>query len=1807
MKNQWKKILAILQAFGLLACLCMTPVTASADGQTPLKFGNDGKFKIVIFSDVQDQFPVHQRVLNIMRQAITRENPDLVVFLGDNTEQNIKDPEVDFRRTLNQILAPVVEANVPYAFVFGNHDDQSYYSGQRTDKDAMLAVYQSIGDCRTVDADPSLYGTGTCKIPIYASNSNNIAFDLFMIDSNAYQVPTDTHSGYGSPHADQLAWVAANKDAGVNSLAFQHIPMPEYYNLLVEGTTGTTKTYGGKTYMKQLNANASGTLGEFPNPCPANCNTGEFATLKSMGGVLGVFTGHDHLNDYTGTYDGINLTAVPGMTYFNYGDEAVRGYGVIELDESDLSDYEYHSVKFSTLDAEAGTPAATTYDSYDTVTYADLRKNGAALPESYNIHGSNTFTYTATSPSKSAIFKFRWTAGAETGIQFSFDVGDGGNISHPFGVWVKKPSQANAGVNGAWHLRADKGDSTRVDLSSPIRQGDIFDIELGRLKVLTGDPVHVGQYYVYLKVNDVLIKETYSNTSEDGEYKTGELLRSVSNEIRFGDWSSNDNGNLISAYGVGGDPGQQGGGEQGGEDPESIYYAYDEITYNDLLIDGNPVPSSGIDLSSTRRCTYTATSPTYSAKLKFRWTAGNDPHFVLYYDAWAGSAYPFCLAVKRPNFGDLGAASGANGAWHVDPSVGSHIVQMTSPVSAGDVYDIEFARLKVREGENQDKYHVYLKVDGILISEYYYDGVASNGTYKDGTGTLSNNVIFTSGGENVISAIPVPETYYDYDEVNYSDLRVNGNALDSAGVQIGSSQRCTYNATSPTYSSVLKFRWTASSDPHFVLYYDAWGGSAYPFSLAIKRPGYAGLGAAAGENGAWHIDPSVNSHIVQMTNPIVAGQSYDIEFGRLKVKTGANKDKYYVYLKVDGDLISYYYYDGVASDGTYKNSEGTLSNNVIFTSGGENVISDIPVPETYEDYDEVYYSDLMVNGTPVAEERSGQGTAYTYNKTSASGSAVLKLRWKGANTGTQFQMSFDKKGSDNAINYMFGMQYYGVSAEYPNGYIWLRPGYGPKAELPEPIVAGNNYDIEFARLKVATGPNKGKYYMYFKLNGQLVAEDYVPLGTVDSTGDYTSNPGSTLCTISNQMYITFWGGSSTITNPPFVEAYEDYDEIGYGDLILNDSLLPSTGTTLSGGTVFHYTRTSPTGSAILKYRWKVGSAAKVQMSFEKTSASAMAYQFGAWLSEPGADAGYTNGKMWLRPGTGPQVDMPYQLQPGSSYNVEFARLKVKNGANKGKYYVYIKIDDTLIAETYVEAGVVDSSGDYTTNPKTNDQPTLCNVKSGEIFFAHWGSEGNMMSAYLEPVSGSADTICDFDGNGTLNAVDLAMLTQFLLGSAEMAELPEGIADFNHDGEENILDLIALKKYLAPVNSYAKSGNLVLGMQEHLLEKNGDFTDTTKSAAYIADATATLGAGVYRLSMTPGMIYKANADGSLRVYNNTNRNNLLAMVAALKAKGIDDILYVADSFILPYGYEDATIRHGITVPDPETEPEYYRAWLEVNALGFATVAALCPEIKYFEPFNEINLTTTRMEKSGCAWNSTPEEQAAHKFTVQEKARIMADLCYYISEAVKAVDPANQVTTPSICVGSAATIEGSFLNTLYNTIESGVCPTGKAFGDLRVDNYFTIVNIHNYPEYTDTVAQQQTKVNNAAANMNTLHAVMIAHNDGGSRVWITETGASSLNGNGTTRNLNAGANLINLYLNKINNELTFVDTVIFYKIADISADFGASYVETGFGLFYAGDDLDDPFAAKPIARTVYSFFHNGSTEYSALDAFVARYAG
>ena len=1618
------------------------------------------------------------------------------------------------------------------------------------------------------------------------------------------------------------------------------------------------------------------------------------------------------------------------------------------------------------------------YYYYDEIGYEDLLYGGNPLGEETSM-GGKLFTYNATANTYSAILKLRWKAVAGSKFQISFDKkGATEAINYMFGAQLYTAGSEGK-TNDSLRLRPGLDDANAWnELAENIVDGAYYDIEFARLKVKNGE--NAGKYYVYFKLNDVMISESYvaaNVVDSSGNYTSnpGATACHLSNEIYFTFWGAS--GNKLCAI----------------PEPET-YDTYDVVTYYDLLSGGSPVTAERTSLSGNPKFAYNRTSPSYSVILKYRWTAGETAHFVFFFDAWGGSGYPFALAAKGPNYSSLGAAAGPNGAWHLVPNNASHIVQMSEPIAAGETHDIEHARLKVVTGPNAGKYYVYVKVDGELICGYYYDGDNGDGTYGSGSniGTFTDNYLRFTGAtaDNYISETPNPdvyeeadevwytdlsyngnpvsnegsgsgkvytynktatynsavlklrwknanpetqaqisfdrkgsenainymfgmqiykpdsehpngrvwlrpgygpsvdftepiqsgenydlefarikiiggrnvgkyymylkindvliaedyvaanvvdssgnytskpsdaachlsnemyitfwggggatitnpaytETYYDYDEVGYDDLSVGGSPVPSDKRNMSGGTTLTYNRTSDTGSVIFKYRWTVGDVAKFQMSFDEKAGAEhnnmeYMFGAWLSNPGdtYA--------NGDMYLRPGYGSHVA-LASALTPGGKYDIEYGRLKVATGPNREKYYVYIKIDDVLIdsSYVAANVVDSAGNYTTNPGSVQCNVksgeifmAFWGSNGNAISSSLV-DAYDTADELYYSDLLVGGTPVARERSGNGATYTYNKTSAYGSAILKLRWKEINPEVQFQMSFDKKGSSNAINYMFGVQLYKPDNDHPNGRVWLRPGYGPSVDFDSALVAGQNYDIEFARIKVVLGPNKGKYYMYFKLNDTLIAEDYVAADVVDGSGNYSSKPNTddalTPCQISNEIYITFWGGSgATITYP---ENYAEYDEIGYGDLLYGGDPIPGRTFAINNNkVVFTYNRTSDTYSSVLKYRWVAGDPAKFSLSFDTNGSGDVSYPFCAVAKYPnqsgyGATAG-ANGAWQIDPTQDSLlVNMSSPIVAGNPYDIEFGRLKVISGPYTGKYYVYFKVDGTLIQSRYYQ---VNNDGTYNSTSLSNN-----------IVLSIYSSSGNQILTYGAPLSVShVGRVGDFNNDGSIGTFDFQKFSKLLLGTEDLGEMPETILDYNNDSKVDICDYVSMKKQFLLANSYSKSGSLKLGMQEHLLE------DSTKTAAYIADASATLGSSAYRLSMPIHNLYYVTAVNGVGVRSD-NMEKFKAQIAALKAQGINEILYVTDSFILPYGYANSSVNHNKTVPNPSNDMANYTAWLNVNALAFKELAEECPEIKFFEPFNEINLSDTHLEKPGCAWDASSSVHANYSYTTAERAGIMADLCWYVTRAVKSVDILNQVTTPSIAVGSASIIESGFLNTFYNEIESGNYPRGNALSDKRKDNFFTIINIHTYPEYSTSSSTRTTNVNNAANRIgNNIYNVMQNHMDGGSRVWLTETGISI----DPARNESYGADIITKFLNKINSNLTYIDTVFFYKVADISSSAGAGDSETYYGLFYSGDNAtaSKRYGAKQTAKAVYSFFHNGSTNYTALDSLKSRYA-
>ena len=114
-----KKIIAVVLA--MLMLTATFAMTASANvSDYILKFNEDGKFKIMMFADSQDDENLEETTAQLMREALAAYTPDLVIYMGDNSVA----PAEKQADAIAAIVAPVVEAGVPFTVVFGNHDQE---------------------------------------------------------------------------------------------------------------------------------------------------------------------------------------------------------------------------------------------------------------------------------------------------------------------------------------------------------------------------------------------------------------------------------------------------------------------------------------------------------------------------------------------------------------------------------------------------------------------------------------------------------------------------------------------------------------------------------------------------------------------------------------------------------------------------------------------------------------------------------------------------------------------------------------------------------------------------------------------------------------------------------------------------------------------------------------------------------------------------------------------------------------------------------------------------------------------------------------------------------------------------------------------------------------------------------------------------------------------------------------------------------------------------------------------------------------------------------------------------------------------------------------------------------------------------------------------------------------------------------------------------------------------------------------------------------------------------------------------------
>ena len=301
--------------YRIILCLVAVLNFAALSAQkSTLKFNADGNFKIVQFTDTHykvDDQANSQIALDRMNEVLDAEKPDFVIFTGDIVVS------CESFKGLDTVLDVCIKRNIPYAVVFGNHDDE--YDHTRPELyDYITKKKGSLMPVRMGNVVPDYVLTVKSS-----KDRNKDAELLYCIDSHSY-TQIKSVPGYDWIKFDQIAWyreqsrrfTQQNGGEPLPALAFFHIAIPEYRDAVMEEKN-----------------RIFGVRGEGV-ACPTT-NSGFFTSIKECGDVMGIFVGHDHDNDYAVMYKEVLLAYgryTGGNTVYN---DIANGARVVILKEGE--------------------------------------------------------------------------------------------------------------------------------------------------------------------------------------------------------------------------------------------------------------------------------------------------------------------------------------------------------------------------------------------------------------------------------------------------------------------------------------------------------------------------------------------------------------------------------------------------------------------------------------------------------------------------------------------------------------------------------------------------------------------------------------------------------------------------------------------------------------------------------------------------------------------------------------------------------------------------------------------------------------------------------------------------------------------------------------------------------------------------------------------------------------------------------------------------------------------------------------------------------------------------------------------------------------------------------------------------------------------------------------------------------------------------------------------------------------------------------------------------------------------------------
>lgn len=265
---------------------------------TVLEF--DESMNILLMTDLHFKNVFDFLTIELMDKVVELTHPDLIILVGDNTFTPFNG------EALNLLIKTMDAYKVPWTLVYGNHDDngrhtKNYMSNQ------LLHTNHSI-----FSFGPNDFSGSGNQIILFKTNETFVhAFYLLDTVSTGEISPKITEHQESFYRWAVLGLESLTQESIISSL-ITHVPLPE----MVLARMESNPLFGNNQEASSV-----------------NMETTIFDTLLNLGSTKYTFHGHDHVNNASYLYQGIQMTYVTQVGMTTYGDRSKKGGTLLILNQ----------------------------------------------------------------------------------------------------------------------------------------------------------------------------------------------------------------------------------------------------------------------------------------------------------------------------------------------------------------------------------------------------------------------------------------------------------------------------------------------------------------------------------------------------------------------------------------------------------------------------------------------------------------------------------------------------------------------------------------------------------------------------------------------------------------------------------------------------------------------------------------------------------------------------------------------------------------------------------------------------------------------------------------------------------------------------------------------------------------------------------------------------------------------------------------------------------------------------------------------------------------------------------------------------------------------------------------------------------------------------------------------------------------------------------------------------------------------------------------------------------------------------------